>query len=89
MDLDKNDDGKVSDQELANAQAVLALKVREEKAHTQINMAITALTGMCIYPLLLLLPLQEINLQALSGIAGPVYLGFGAVVAFVAHKTIQ
>jgi|TARA_R110000751_G_scaffold45774_6_gene103557 hypothetical protein len=49
-DLDLNDDGVVSDEEMAIGERMVALENRDQKADAQRHMAWYALSGMLLYP---------------------------------------
>jgi hypothetical protein len=76
---DLDGDGIVSDAELARASEMVELELREEKAHSQKQMAWVAIVAMCGYPLISLL-IPESKLQIWGSMSDMIFLSQASIV---------
>ena len=78
---DANWDGTVSDDEIDNAQEMLELELREEKADAHRRMAWAAMISMIIFTIALFLPIvSESRVAALADLLGLFYIAQAGVV---------
>tara|TARA_R100001086_G_scaffold235541_1_gene158502 strand:+ start:435 stop:758 length:324 start_codon:yes stop_codon:yes gene_type:complete len=78
---DINDDGTVSDEEMARNKELLELELQEEKCETQKQMAWVAMVSMIIFSILLYTPIiSETRVNALGDILGLFYIAQAGVV---------
>ena len=78
---DANYDGTVGDDEINNAQEMLELELREEKADAHRRMAWVAMGSMIIFTLALFLPIvSETRVSALADLLGLFYIAQAGVV---------
>jgi hypothetical protein len=78
---DLDSDGTVDDTEIDNAQEMLELELREEKADAHRRMAWVAMMSMIVFTLGLFLPIiSESRLSALADLLGLFYIAQAGVV---------
>jgi len=78
---DANLDGTVDDEEIDNAQEMLELELREEKADAHRRMAWAAMISMIIFTIALFLPwVSESRVAALADLLGLFYIAQAGVV---------
>lgn len=78
---DANSDGTVDDEEIDNAQEMLELELREEKADAHRRMAWAAMISMIIFTIALFLPwVSESRVAALADLLGLFYIAQAGVV---------
>ena len=78
---DANYDGTVDDEEIDNAQEMLELELREEKADAHRRMAWVAMISMIIFTVALFLPVvSESRVAALADLLGLFYIAQAGVV---------
>tara|TARA_B100000242_G_scaffold233085_1_gene173060 strand:- start:438 stop:761 length:324 start_codon:yes stop_codon:yes gene_type:complete len=78
---DINNDGTVSDEEMARNKELLELELQEEKCDTQKKMAWVAMVSMIIFSILLYTPIiSETRVDALGDILGLFYIAQAGVV---------
>ena len=79
--FDLNNDGVVTDEELARSQTMLELELREEKADSQRRMAWVAVISMIGYALLPLMPfVPESRLSTLASLSDMLFLSQASIV---------
>ena len=79
--FDLNDDGVVTDEELARSQTMIELELREEKADSQRRMAWVAVISMIGYALLPLMPfVPESRLSTLASLSDMLFLSQASIV---------
>ena len=79
--FDLDNDGTVTDDELARSQTMLELELREEKADSQRRMAWVAVISMICYPLLPLMPfVPEDRLSTLASLSDMLFLSQASIV---------
>ena len=76
---DIDGDGIVTDAELARASEMVELELREEKAHSQKQMAWIAIIAMCLYPLLSLV-IPDSKLDTWSSMSDMIFLSQASIV---------
>jgi hypothetical protein len=76
---DLDGDGIVSDAELARASEMVELELREEKAHSQKQMAWIAILAMCGYPLMSLI-IPDSKLDTWSSMSDMIFLSQASIV---------
>ena len=76
---DIDGDGVVSDEEMTKAAEMVELELREEKAHSQKQMAWVAIVAMCGYPLISLL-IPESKLQIWGSMSDMIFLSQASIV---------
>ena len=76
---DLDGDGIVSDAELARASEMVELELREEKAHSQKQMAWIAILAMCGYPLMSLV-IPDSKLDTWSSMSDMIFLSQASIV---------
>lgn len=78
---DLDGDGTVTDQEIARNQEMLKLELQEEKADSQRRMAWVAMTSMCVFALLPLMPfVPESRLETLASLSDMLFLSQASVI---------
>lgn len=78
---DLNRDGTVTQEEIEKSKELREIELREEKAETQKNMAITAMISMLIFTVFLFLPFfSDSRIQALADVLGLFYIAQAGVV---------
>lgn len=78
---DANSDGTVDDEEIDNAQEMLELELREEKADAHRRMAWVAMLSMIVFTIGLFLPfVSESRVAALADLLGLFYIAQAGVV---------
>jgi len=79
--FDLDNDGVVTDEELARSQTMLELELREEKADSQRRMAWVAVISMIGYALLPLMPfVPEGRLSTLASLSDMLFLSQASIV---------
>ena len=79
--FDLDNDGTVTDEELARSQTMLELELREEKADSQRRMAWVAVISMIGYALLPLMPfVPESRLSTLASLSDMLFLSQASIV---------
>ena len=79
--FDLDNDGVVTDEELARSQTMLELELREEKADSQRRMAWVAVISMIGYALLPLMPfVSEDRLSTLASLSDMLFLSQASIV---------
>ena len=79
--FDLDNDGVVTDEELARSQTMLELELREEKADSQRRMAWVAVISMIGYALLPLMPfVPEARLSTLASLSDMLFLSQASIV---------
>ena len=79
--FDLDNDGTVTDEELARSQTMLELELREEKADSQRRMAWVAVISMIGYALLPLMPfVPESRLATLASLSDMLFLSQASIV---------
>ena len=79
--LDHNQDGIVSDEELARQKEIVELELREEKADSQRKMAWIALIAMLVYALIPLLPgISDKRLDTLAAFSDIYFLSMASII---------
>ena len=79
--FDLDNDGTVTDEELARSQTMLELELREEKAESQRKMAWVAVISMIGYALLPLMPfVPEGRLSTLASLSDMLFLSQASIV---------
>ena len=79
--LDFDQDGVVSDEELARHQEIIQLELQEEKADSQRKMAWTAVGSMCVFAILPLAPFVPVDrLSTLASISDMLFLSQASIV---------
>ena len=79
--FDLDNDGVVTDEELARSQTMLELELREEKADSQRRMAWVAVISMLGYALLPLMPfVPEDRLSTLASLSDMLFLSQASIV---------
>ena len=74
-------DGTVSDEEINNANEILEIELREEKADAHRRMAWVAMVSMIIFSGFLFLPIIEVErVKALADLLGMFYIAQAGVV---------
>ena len=76
---DIDGDGVVTDAELARAAEMVELELREEKAHSQKQMAWIAILAMCGYPLMSLV-IPDSKLDTWSSMSDMIFLSQASIV---------
>ena len=76
---DIDGDGIVTDAELARASEMVELELREEKAHSQKQMAWIAILAMCGYPLMSLI-IPDSKLDTWSSMSDMIFLSQASIV---------
>jgi hypothetical protein len=76
---DIDGDGIVTDAELARASEMVELELREEKAHSQKQMAWIAILAMCLYPLMSLI-IPDSKLDTWSSMSDMIFLSQASIV---------
>jgi len=76
---DIDGDGIVTDAELARASEMVELELREEKAHSQKQMAWIAILAMCGYPLMSLI-IPDSKLATWSSMSDMIFLSQASIV---------
>jgi|TARA_R110002153_G_scaffold129057_3_gene277660 hypothetical protein len=76
---DLDGDGIVTDAELARASEMVELELREEKAHSQKQMAWIAILAMCAYPLMSLV-IPDSKLDTWSSMSDMIFLSQASIV---------
>jgi hypothetical protein len=76
---DIDGDGIVTDSELARASEMVELELREEKAHSQKQMAWIAILAMCVYPLMSLI-IPDSKLDTWSSMSDMIFLSQASIV---------
>ena len=76
---DIDGDGIVTDAELARASEMVELELREEKAHSQKQMAWIAILAMCGYPLMSLV-IPDSKLDTWSSMSDMIFLSQASIV---------
>ena len=76
---DIDGDGIVTDAELARASEMVELELREEKAHSQKQMAWIAILAMCGYPLMSLI-IPDSKLETWSSMSDMIFLSQASIV---------
>jgi|TARA_R110001592_G_scaffold238298_1_gene497904 hypothetical protein len=76
---DIDGDGVVTDAELARAAEMVELELREEKAHSQKQMAWIAILAMCGYPLMSLI-IPDSKLETWSSMSDMIFLSQASIV---------
>ena len=76
---DIDGDGIVTDAELARASEMVELELREEKAHSQKQMAWIAILAMCVYPLMSLI-IPDSKLDTWSSMSDMIFLSQASIV---------
>lgn len=76
---DIDGDGIVTDAELARASEMVELELREEKAHSQKQMAWIAILAMCLYPLMSLV-IPDSKLDTWSSMSDMIFLSQASIV---------
>lgn len=80
---DLDNDGTVTDQEVARHKDMLELELREEKADAQKRMAWVAIASMLLFTLALFMPfLATEKIKALGDVLGLFYIGQASIVGF-------
>ena len=88
--LDFDQDGVVSDEELARHQEIIQLELQEEKANSQRKMAWTALVSILIVTFLSFFVVEESRLKLLSDVINMFYLSMASIVgAYVGFATLD
>lgn len=78
---DMDGDGVVSDEEINNANEILEIELREEKADAHRRMAWVAMVSMIIFSGFLFLPIIEVErVKALADLLGMFYIAQAGVV---------
>jgi len=78
---DMDSDGTVSDEEINNANEILEIELREEKADAHRRMAWVAMGSMIIFSGFLFLPIIEVErVKALADLLGMFYIAQAGVV---------
>jgi hypothetical protein len=78
---DMDSDGIVSDEEINNANEILEIELREEKADAHRRMAWVAMVSMIIFSGFLFLPIIEVErVKALADLLGMFYIAQAGVV---------
>jgi hypothetical protein len=78
---DANYDGMVDDEEIDNAQEMLELELREEKADAHRRMAWAAMISMIVFTVALFLPwVSESRVSALADLLGLFYIAQAGVI---------
>ena len=83
-DLDLNDDGVVSDEEMAIGERMVALENRDQKADAQRHMAWYALSGMLLYPVCVVVSVVagiDAAAKILGDMAGVYFIAVAGIVA--------
>ena len=83
-DLDLNDDGVVSDEEMAIGERMVALENRDQKAAAQRHMAWYALSGMLLYPVCVVVSVVagiDAAAKILGDMAGVYFIAVAGIVA--------
>ena len=81
--FDLDDDGTVTDEEIAHAKDMLELELREEKTDAQKRMAWVAVASMVGFALLPLVPMiPESRLQFLTSLSDMLFLSQASIVGF-------
>ena len=81
--FDLDNDGTVTDEEIAHAKDMLELELREEKADAQKRMAWVAVVSMVSFALLPLVPMiPESRLQFLDRLSDMLFLSQASIVGF-------
>ena len=79
--FDVNRDGELSEDEIMQANELLELELREEKADTQRRMAWVAMVSMLVFTIGLFLPIiPDTRVQALADLLGLFYIAQAGVV---------
>ena len=76
---DLDGDGTVTDAELSRASEMVELELREEKAHSQKQMAWIAIISMCAYPLISLV-IPDNKLDTWSSMSDMIFLSQASIV---------
>ena len=80
-EYDFNEDGTVSDEEIARHHQILQQELAEEKADTQRKMAWVAMVSMCVYAVLPLFPfIPETRLSTLASLSDMLFLSQASIV---------
>jgi|TARA_R100000093_G_scaffold59587_1_gene31290 hypothetical protein len=83
-DLDLNDDGVVSDEEMAIGERMIDLENRDQKADAQRHMAWYALAGMLLYPVCVVVSVVcgiDAAAKILGDMAGVYFIAVAGIVA--------
>ena len=81
--FDLDNDGTVTDEEIAHAKDMLELELREEKADAQKRMAWVAVASMVCFALLPLVPwIPESRLTFLASLSDMLFLSQASIVGF-------
>ena len=79
---DTDNDGVISDEEVASSKELLEIELREEKSDAQRRMAWVAISAMVVASVALYTPLVPIErVNALSGLLGGFYVAQAGIVA--------
>ena len=80
-EFDLNQDGTVTDEELATNQGLMQIQLQEEKADSQRRMAWVSLVSMVVFALLPLMPfVPESRLPTLASLSDMLFLSQASIV---------
>ena len=81
--FDINQDGEVTEEEMARATQMLELELKEEKADAQRKMAWISIASMTIFTIVLFTPLlKDSRVAALADLLGLFYIAQASIVGF-------
>jgi hypothetical protein len=81
--LDMDQDGIISEQEIANSKELLEISLREEKAEAQKRLSWIAMISMLLFTIFLLLPIiPDSRVEAISDLIGLFYIAQASIIGF-------